>query len=117
MNKVHARSKRGKRPARKAPKPGTTATDRRLLATAERENAEGAIPPGPAVFARQQLRGVPPKEALRYLDTVLEHAEECVIKSLPKLLVDITRRQYPAFSAINAIEVVREGLRLVGGAQ
>lgn len=43
MNKVHARSKRGKRPARKAPQPGTTATDRRLLAQAAREDVEGKV--------------------------------------------------------------------------
>jgi len=41
MNKVHARSKRSKQPARTAPKPGTTPTDRRLLAKADEEASEG----------------------------------------------------------------------------
>lgn len=43
MSKVHARSKQGKRLARKAPKLGTTATDRRLLAQAAREDIEGKV--------------------------------------------------------------------------
>jgi hypothetical protein len=41
MNKVSARTKRSKQTARKAPKPGTTAVDRRLLAKAKAETAEG----------------------------------------------------------------------------
>ena len=43
MNNVHARGKRSKQSARKAPKPGTTATDRRLLAQAAREDVEGKV--------------------------------------------------------------------------
>jgi hypothetical protein len=41
MNKVSARTKRSKQTTRKAPKPGTTPADRRLLAKAKRETAEG----------------------------------------------------------------------------
>jgi len=116
MNKVSARKKLSKQPARKAPKPGTTPVDRRLLASAKREEAEGVIPPGPAEFMRKQLRGVPRQQALSYLDSLLEHARDLVIESLPKLVRDIkTEQHHAALSAFDAIEAVRHGLRLLGG--
>ena len=49
MNKVHARSKSSKQPARRAPKSGTTVADRRILAQAAREDAEGAGEPASTV--------------------------------------------------------------------
>lgn len=62
MSKVHVRSKRGKRLARNAPKPGTTATDRRLLAQAKREDEScgdfrGEYVRGQLVKACDQLGG------------------------------------------------------------
>lgn len=52
MNKVHARGKRSKQPASKAAKVGTTAVDRRLLAQADRETAEGKAAKAPAKVLR-----------------------------------------------------------------
>lgn len=55
MTKVHARSKRSKQPAGKSPKPGTTAADRRLLAKAAKEAAEGLDAPADVTLTKRAI--------------------------------------------------------------
>ena len=55
MNKVHARSKRSKQPARRAPKPGTTAADRRLLAKAAKAAAESLDAPADVTLTKRAI--------------------------------------------------------------
>ena len=75
MNKVSARSKVSKQPASTAPKSGTTATDRRVLEQATREDAEGAV---------AALRSVKaPAEVLREAKAEIAEANKVPIPAMP----------------------------------
>lgn len=77
----------------------------------------GKIPPNAERRARTALQGLSTPEARVYVEQILRQAEYHVIESLPKLLGDIPRSQYPAFHAIDSIEEARQALRiLLGGA-